>query len=365
MSSTNNLTIEDRIEYVKEKIEFFNRPLIYLFPIYPEDDGDEYTSPREFNIDIIDIESEFVKFQDKFNSVFTTKSEKKIAIKYFDQYFNKQLGFVTVPDESVPGGERYQFDWAKLVFYLIKEYEGSSNYWEYFRNWHNDGNDHIFKGYDEKIEQMALEAHKGLINKFETFKKEKEIEIFEGGPLPVENESDKNQPSTHIDQKIKERQEELRRSIKADINTLDMMDEKLKSFLDTLLNKLINGRYVKINRTNDDYKIEYIDVDSELRNVTSQLDLVFRDLDKLNVLIMLQYCENKFLNIWKNESAKPFDNLYHRFITDDEKDLYEFIPQKISKEDEKAIYRYILEIFDKNRSYFSKYKESTILNLSL
>ena len=60
MSSTNNLTIEDRIEYVKEKIEFFNRPLIYLFPICPEDDGDKYTSPREFNIDIIDIESEFV-----------------------------------------------------------------------------------------------------------------------------------------------------------------------------------------------------------------------------------------------------------------------------------------------------------------
>ena len=60
MSTSDDLTFDDRIVYVKEKIDFFIRPLIYLFPIYPEDDGDKYTSPREFNIDIIDIESEFV-----------------------------------------------------------------------------------------------------------------------------------------------------------------------------------------------------------------------------------------------------------------------------------------------------------------
>lgn len=179
MSTTDDLTFGDRIEYVKEKIEFFNRPLIYLFPIYPVEDGDEYSSPSNFNIDIIDIESEFGKFQNNFNSVFITEKGKINALKYFDQFFNHQLGYVTVPDERVPGGERYQFDWAKLVFYLIKEYEGSSNYWEYFRNWLDDGNNHIFKGYDEKIEQMALEAHEKLINKFNSFKEEVNQLLFE------------------------------------------------------------------------------------------------------------------------------------------------------------------------------------------
>ncbi len=180
MSTSDDLTFDDRIVYVKEKIDFFIRPLIYLFPIYPEEDEDEYSIPSNFNIDIIDIEVEFGKFQNKFNSVFITEKGKINALKYFDQFFNHQLGYVTVPDESVPGGERYQFDWAKLVFYLIKEYEGSSNYWEYFRNWLDDGNNHIFKGYDEKIEQMAMEAHEKLINKFNSFKEETEIKIFEG-----------------------------------------------------------------------------------------------------------------------------------------------------------------------------------------
>lgn len=246
MSIKNDLTIDDRIEYVKEKIEFFNRPLIYLFPIYPEDDGDEYTSPREFNIDIIDIESEFGKFQDKFNSVFTTKSEKKNAIKYFDQFFNHQLGFVWVKDEDVPSGETHVFRWSALVHY---DYYDGSDYWVYFRAG-DDENNHIFKGYDEKIEQLALEAHKGLINKFETFKKEKEIEIFEGDPLPVKKENDKNQPSTLIDLKIKKRQEELRRSIKDEINTLDKQwksaffkEKDCDDFIEILVSYFTNQEY--------------------------------------------------------------------------------------------------------------------------
>jgi hypothetical protein len=246
MKSSNDMTNDVRINYVKKKIEFFKRPLIYLFPKYPEGIVNSW-DVIDFTKDIINIESEFAKFKDKFNLVFNTIIDIAYALEKFEELFY-ELGYVTLPDESSISGERKQIDFTKLVFYEIEKYKGYSNYWLYHRNW--EGDEHIFKGYDEEIKEIALETYQDLINKFKTFKDEKETETLEGSPLPVENESDKNQPSTHIDQKIKERQEELRRSIKADINTLDnqwesafFYEKDCDHFIEILVSYFTNQKY--------------------------------------------------------------------------------------------------------------------------
>jgi hypothetical protein len=145
------------------------------------------------------------------------------------------------------------------------------------------------------------------------------------------------------------------------------VEDRLKSVLEPLLVKLIRGRYVIINKTNVKYEIEYVDIDIVFSNVISSLELIFSEETKTNILSILQYCENKILNIGISEFISHPDDIrfeWQRLVGYQDGYGYENELNTISENDENKICNHVHNSKEKIVSEFDKFKNRILSNLS-
>ncbi len=170
-----NKDINDKIEKIKREVAFFNHPLLWI--------------DHEFNYAPMDIDKEFLHFENYFNDDFKSKVDRKIAIDRFSSLINQYIGFRYFDTGSLD--KVWEFDWSTLVEYTY----GGANYENtYFANYRKDPisedeefiTDHIEEGFDEKTEAKVMELLEYLKSKISDFRNRVYLEVL--GDLSNEEE---------------------------------------------------------------------------------------------------------------------------------------------------------------------------------
>jgi len=181
---TNSTTIEQKINYIKEKNLLFKRPLLIITPIFDNTPStiNEYLYPEldqcKFEFDLMNIEFEFKEFESLYNKVFLEPQMILTSLELFKQYFKYTLGFSKGYDDES------SFHWSNLVSYPFDIGEGYDNYFFYYRHYISENQDcgHIIKGFDKKVESAVIESYELLLSKFEKFFNLMEKQIFISDP---------------------------------------------------------------------------------------------------------------------------------------------------------------------------------------
>ena len=220
------VSVEDKIEYIKRESKLFNRQMLIIIPLYTNsqpterDYSDPFIDDVTFEFDMIDIDKEFDHFENLYFQVCTTSKEVTSSLDSFNYYLKNKLGFVQESDEDTS-----YFEWSELVSYNMDLKYGDRNYWTYYRN---DGageneDDHIVKGFDEKVKLMVTKALSLLLDKFNNFRDKIEGELY----FDIKPDDYINIANTNGIEKIdEETKKDMERIKKAFIDLIDSCHNK-------------------------------------------------------------------------------------------------------------------------------------------
>lgn len=249
---TNDITVEQKINYIKEKNLLFKRPLLIITPIFDNAPStiNEYLYPEldkcKFEFDMMNIEIEFNEFESLYNKVFVEPQMILTSLELFNQYFKYTLGFSKgCDDESF-------FHWSNLVSYPFDIGEGYNNYFLYYRHYITENQDcgHIVKGFDNKVKTAVTEAYELLLSKFENFFNLMEKQIFISDP----NFEYKNKELTDETKDKKENSKIIETIEIVDPETTEKYEKDLKEIIDVFY-FLYNGKWELTFREEKDVKM--------------------------------------------------------------------------------------------------------------
>lgn len=167
-----NKEINDKIEIIKSEVNFFFQPLLWV--------------DHEFNYIPMDIDKEFLYFENYFNEAFLLKIDRKHSIDRFIRYIYNDLGYRSFLTKLDGNEFVWKFDWSSLVEYT---FDGEFYDNTYFANHRKDPiteeeveeymTDHVIDGFDEKTKVKVIELLEHLKLKISEFRNRVYLEILD------------------------------------------------------------------------------------------------------------------------------------------------------------------------------------------
>ncbi len=162
--------LNDKIEIIKSEVNFFFQPLLWV--------------DHEFNYIPMDIDKEFLYFENYFNEAFLLKIDRKHAIDRFIRNIYNDLGFRSFLTKLDGNEFVWKFDWSSLVEYTI---DGEFYDNTYFANHRKDPiteeeeymTDHVIDGFDKKTKVKVIELLEYLKLKISEFRNRVYLEILD------------------------------------------------------------------------------------------------------------------------------------------------------------------------------------------